>query len=127
MTPSPPTTAPSSTVPAPGGAPPIDGLGAPDWHLATCHRCDPDFSQPFRDEDERNDWAVAHVTQVGHTVHIHPAVSSTEHATALIRTDGQGAGYRWLCPTDGCVRWSGPYVSAQLALASWVSHRDAVR
>lgn len=129
MTSSSPTPALDLSTPPRGGGTPVGELDPIAWYLATCHRCDPDYAEPFRDEDARNDWAAAHVTGEGHTVHVEAGEpsSSNEHGAAMIRRDGNGAGYRWLCTSKRCARWNGPFVSAQLAIASWASHRDAVR
>jgi hypothetical protein len=129
MTSSSPTPALDLTTPPRGGGTPVGELDPIAWHLATCHRCDLDYAEPFRYEGERNAWAAAHVTGAGHTVHLcADSARPLEHSTALVRCEERsGGGYRWLCTEHGCERWNGPFVSAQLAIASWVSHRDAVR
>jgi hypothetical protein len=116
------------------------GLGSPDpalaailepapmWFIAICHRCNPDFGQPFGDEDERDEWAAAHAVGTGHVVQLLIEVQHAElggHTTAMLRfEDDRGW---WLCTAEPCVRWNGPYVSAQLAAASFRSHRKAHR
>ena len=102
------------------------------WHLALCHRCEPDYAQPFTDDTERDSWAVAHVTATGHVVQVTTETTwqwqnesgkfgAGDHETAMLRfEDPEGWGH--LCTTKGCERWNGPYDSGQLALASFRGH-----
>lgn len=131
MTSSPPSVPDSVTARSPYGAevPQLGGLGsipAPTqmWFIAICHRCAPDFGQPFGDEGERDGWAAEHATATGHVVQMLVEVQHAElggHTTAMLRfEDDRGW---WLCTAEPCVRWNGPYVSAQLAAASFRSHR----
>ena len=94
------------------------------WFLAICHRCGNDFGQPFRSEDQRDDWAAQHVTETGHVVHL--SVDGFDelphlHLSGVISRDQVGC-YRYVCPAEDCSKSNGPYVSAQLAIASWRNH-----
>jgi hypothetical protein len=110
-------------------------IDLPVWFLAECHRCGQDLAQPFRDETERDGWALDHAESTGHLVHLtaewqdHPAAEpAPAHLAAMIRCF-PGSVWRWLCPSaacaarkDGTPRWNGPYGTGQLALASWRAH-----
>lgn len=113
------------------------GLGQfTTWHLALCHRCEPDFAQPFTDDTERDSWAVAHVAGTGHVVQVTTETTWTwqdvsgksgagDHETAMLRfedPEGTSDGWFYLCTTKGCERWNGRYDSGQLALASFRGH-----
>lgn len=111
------------------GAPQLGGLDplpAPTqlWFIAICHRCAPDFGQPFAEEDERDDWAAEHATDTGHVVQLLAEVAHAElggHTTAMLRwEDARGW---WLCTAEPCERWNGPFVTAALAATSFRSHR----
>lgn len=98
------------------------------WFIAVCHRCDPDFGQPFAAEDERDEWAAAHAVGSGHVVQLLIEVARVElgeHTSAMLRFEDDRAW--WLCTAPGCARWNGPYVTAPLAAASFRSHRQANR
>ena len=97
------------------------------WYLAVCHRCGEDISQPFLDEDERDDWASRHVVAPGHTVQL--TVDGLDempglHMTGILRSDDSG-GFKFLCPSDDCKRWNGPYPTPQTAISAWRSHKPA--
>lgn len=94
------------------------------WYLAICRRCGEDLGQPFRSEDERDDWATQHLTATGHVVHL--SVDGFQdlpglHLSAVISRD-QSGGYRFVCPAEECSTSNGPYDSAQLAIVSWRAH-----
>lgn len=128
-------------VPAPTTVDPHAGAGLPQrgglgssllemlvptemWFIAICHRCDPDFGQPFSDEDERDEWASAHAVGTGHVVQLLIEVQHVElgeHTTAMLRFENDRAW--WLCTAPSCEQWNGPYDGAPLAAASFRSHR----
>jgi hypothetical protein len=99
------------------------------WYLAICHRCGgEDLAEPFRDEDERDEWATKHVAETGHTVQL--TIDGFDdlpglHMTGVLRRDDNGQ-FRFLCPADDCKRWNGPYDTAGLAITSWRAHIPAV-
>ncbi len=130
MTPTSPTDLAGSDPVTATAEPPSGGVGVIPpvevWYLATCHRCDPLLSEPFTDSGERDDWAAKHVTEASHVVLVSLESEAPEgghHGGVLARTE-QLSGFRWLCTTEaaGCREWNGPYVSAQLALASFAAH-----
>lgn len=107
----------------------------PTWFLAGCNRCGPGLAEPFRDEFDRDLWAIRHTETTGHLVHLSienaecgtPRPSSA-HPAALIRCFS-GSMWRWLCPSESCAiradgtpRWNGPYDTGLQALASWRAH-----
>jgi hypothetical protein len=111
----------------PDQAPPGGGLGPIVWYLAVCHRCEPDLAEPFRDEDERDTHAAAHLVGTGHTVVI--SVEGFDalpglHMSAVVKRT-EGGEFKFLCPAGDCQRWNGPYGTAQLAIASWRAHKPA--
>jgi hypothetical protein len=77
----------------PSGPIPGEPMTATTWYLATCHRCDPDFAQPFRREASRDAWAVAHVAATGHSVVISVQPSS---APAVVLQFGDRK-WVWIC------------------------------
>jgi hypothetical protein len=103
-------------------------LGAPRcvlWFVATCHRCDANGPVPFATEAERDTWAIEHATETGHVVHLMAEVDGMEigeHTSAMLRR-GDVIGGQFLCTAPGCERWSDLFVSLQLAVASFRSHR----
>lgn len=133
MTPSsPPYVAPTNPTPVMGDQPPGGEFGAL-YHLAVCHRCDPDLAQPFLLADDRDAWACRHLADTGHTVLLtgqawdtddqhESALAAKLHLAVLLRTDEDGHGYRWLCPSKVCERWHGPFPTPAVALASWSAH-----
>lgn len=95
------------------------------WFIALCHRCYPDFGQPFRTEDERDDWAAAHSATTGHSVHVRVDVDRREmggHTSAVLRTERGLSSF--VCTDRSCGRANGPFDSARLALASFRAHRQ---
>jgi hypothetical protein len=98
------------------------------WYLAGCGRCGSlDTPEPFRDEADRDDFALEHSQLTGHVVHLSEATGEGrdgQHTAVLIRCFGS-EGWRWLCPAAGCERWNGPFVSGFGALQSWRSHAEA--
>jgi hypothetical protein len=95
------------------------------WFVATCHRCDPDGPVPFATETERDTWAIEHATETGHVVHLMAEVDGMEigeHTSAMLRK-GETIGGHFLCTAPECQRWSDLFVTLQLAVASFRSHR----
>lgn len=93
------------------------------WHLATCHRCGEDFSEPFIDKHARDFWAISHVTTTDHAV-----ILSTDPSmgTAMVLRHGADL-WSWLC--TGCAAAGRPtgsagggFESGQLALADYLRH-----
>lgn len=125
MTPTPPR-ALAEVAPVSGELdPPSGGVGSPaDWFLATCHRCAPHLSQPFRDRAECEDWAAAHAEGTGHCVivSVDGDLADATHLSVVLRRTDDGDGYTWLCTTEGCRRWNDPRDTPQLALAMFREH-----
>lgn len=95
---------------------------APRWFLAACFRCGgDDFAEPFRDDAARDDWAAKHVESTGHAVKL--STHGADFATMLSRTDHPD-GFKTLCTGIGrfCRRWTGPFDTPQIALASSRDH-----
>jgi hypothetical protein len=118
----------TATIGSPSGG--VGVITPPEiWYLAACHRCNPLMEEPFTDSGERDDWAAEHIAKTGHVVLVSldgEARGHGHHGGVLARTE-RLSGFRWMCTTedDHCRRWNGPYVSAQLALASFASHGRA--
>jgi hypothetical protein len=105
--------------------PPAGGVGPGDslWFLAACERCGSDLAEPFRNQSERDHWAIAHLLGTGHTVNISvDGVPAEAHLTAYLRRTEDGAGFKWLCPGDAHPAWIGNYETPQLAIADWRGH-----
>jgi hypothetical protein len=99
------------------------------FYLAHCHRCAvDDFSEPFASEIERDTWAVEHLVNECHTVHLSiDGRDAQHHCSGMLRFTDMGNGFEWLCSSAACRSWVGPYVTAQLALADWRHHDGPVR
>jgi hypothetical protein len=103
-----------------------DTMPGPVWHLATCHRCGEDLSQPFLDATARDAWAVAHVASSGHAVVLSTAEPGHTHPAAILRHGVHL--WTWICAgcalTGNEAHASGVgHESGQLALAAFRAHR----
>lgn len=106
-----------------------DHPGGLIWFLANCERCGGEsFSQPFRRQAERDQWAIGHLLGTRHAVSLSvDEVSAESHLSTYLRFTDDGDGFKWLCMATGCVKWIGPYDTPQLALADWRGHAGLAR
>jgi hypothetical protein len=55
------------------------------WYLATCQDCEPVIPQPFKNPDDRTNWAGKHAKSTGHMVLLEQDVREVEEIPSSVR------------------------------------------